>query len=324
MNQVLLFPEVFLYLGLSVLILLILLFQLPSILQTIDRWDFAKTTQSQLQLESKSVFLSLLLRTITAIKLLLVPLLFYAAQELSEHLPGAMCAAGVFNANSWGLPVILLSLLNLSALIYLIVIDHEDFSSPSYPYSPFKHKVLFFVTQALFVEALVSFTFFSNIHLQSVVQCCSSLFSSSLLTSSGPLTPLEYLVTVIFLYLFSIVLESQRFFTLSLIVNILFAYMGILSIIYLYSPYIYELPTHRCPYCFFQREYYYSGYLIYFFFYFGILSGVLLSCFSIFHKQYIPLFRRYSTYFKGAFLLLINIYVFLYFYKNGTWLMAWY
>jgi hypothetical protein len=29
------------------------------------------------------------------------------------------------------------------------------------------------------------------------------------------------------------------------------------------SPYIYELPTHRCPFCILQKEYGYIGYLIY-------------------------------------------------------------
>jgi len=37
------------------------------------------------------------------------------------------------------------------------------------------------------------------------------------------------------------------------------------------SPYIYELPTHHCPFCILQREYSYIGY----FFYASLLGGAI-------------------------------------------------
>ena len=39
--------------------------------------------------------------------------------------------------------------------------------------------------------------------------------------------------------------------------------VGIAAIVAFVSPYVYELPTHHCPFCLLQREYGYVGYALY-------------------------------------------------------------
>jgi hypothetical protein len=38
--------------------------------------------------------------------------------------------------------------------------------------------------------------------------------------------------------------------------------VGLAAVVSWLSPYVYELPTHHCPFCLLQREYRWVGYLL--------------------------------------------------------------
>ncbi|MCD8478146.1 MAG: hypothetical protein LRY68_09925, partial [Sulfurospirillum sp.] len=42
--------------------------------------------------------------------------------------------------------------------------------------------------------------------------------------------------------------------------NLLFLFFAIVSLILFFSTYVYELPTHHCPFCLLQSDYYGVGY----------------------------------------------------------------
>ena len=48
--------------------------------------------------------------------------------------------------------------------------------------------------------------------------------------------------------------------------------------------YIYELPTHHCPFCIFKKEYAYVGYLFYLTLFGGVISGLAVGLLQPFAK----------------------------------------
>jgi hypothetical protein len=242
---------------------------------------------------------------------------------LSTHIHGAMCSAGVVNSNSWGNGLILLSFINLIALAFLVTIDHLDFNTKDYIFTPSKYRLIYYLTQSIAVEMIVSLLFFSHIELENVVQCCSTLFSDSDSSLSNLLYPIEYVIYFAVLTFFSIFVERRRFFRMSFIVHLLYLGMAIVSIIYLYSPYIYQLPTHRCPYCIFQKEYYYIGYPLYLSLFLSVYSGFLNCWLGYFYNREYRRFRQISLSFKLLFFAMINLIVLYYYLTHNSWLMAW-
>jgi hypothetical protein len=49
--------------------------------------------------------------------------------------------------------------------------------------------------------------------------------------------------------------------------------VSVASLISFISPYFYELPTHRCPFCILQKEYHYIGYSLYITLLAGVVGG---------------------------------------------------
>jgi hypothetical protein len=57
------------------------------------------------------------------------------------------------------------------------------------------------------------------------------------------------------------------------ILSVTALFISTASLISFISPYIYELPTHHCPFCVLQKEYSYAGYLHYIFLMGGVVCG---------------------------------------------------
>lgn len=324
MGQAILFPEVLLYISLNGLLMFLMVLKISDFQKFMQNWNFSSTSSSQLVLEKKSIFLSLFFKVLLVIKLILFPLLFYTTDMLSDHIHGAMCSAGVVNANGWGNGLILLSFINLIVLSFLVTIDYLDFHSKNYPFTPSKFKISYYLTQSMAIEFIFTILFFSNIELESVVQCCSTLFSSSGASLSTQLYPIEYPIYFTVLTLFSLVAEGKRFYRMSFILHLFYGAMALVSIVYLYSPYIYQLPTHRCPYCLFQKEHYYIGYPLYLLLYLSLYSGILNTFLGHFYQIEYRVFRKLSWSLKVLFWLSLNSFLLYYFFAHHSWLMPWF
>jgi len=89
------------------------------------------------------------------------------------------------------------------------------------------------------------------------------------------------------------------------------------SLIAFFGTYIYELPTHHCPFCFLQKDYYYVGYLIYILLFSGTFYGVAVGFVQSKgnEKNY-----KISMIFITLYVVLVSLYPVFYFIKNGVWL----
>jgi len=56
--------------------------------------------------------------------------------------------------------------------------------------------------------------------------------------------------------------------------SLLMFFISLLSIVSFISLYIYELPTHHCPFCIIMEEYDYLGYLLYILLFGAVVLGV--------------------------------------------------
>jgi len=87
-----------------------------------------------------------------------------------------------------------------------------------------------------------------------------------------------------------------------------------------FSTYVYQLPTHHCPFCLLQKDYYYVGYILYATLYVGTffgISGAIMS--AVLHTKQ----KRYfyiSILSNTAYALIVTAYVVVYYFKNGVFL----
>jgi len=106
---------------------------------------------------------------------------------------------------------------------------------------------------------------------------------------------------------------------LTLFANAMFLIFSIIALIVFFSPYVYELPTHRCPFCLLQKDYYYVGYLLYTLLFSGTFYGMGGAVLSLLSKGNMR-FSRLSLGLNAFYLFLISTYPIVYFIRNGVWL----
>jgi len=284
-------------------------------------WDFNSTSIKQYKLE-KSAYLIVLIILFTLIfKILLMPYFTYTIDKLSNIVPGAMCAAGVIGANEYGNPLLLVKIALLFLVGIWMIVNKEDIKEPNYPY--FREKFWFFVVIFIFVciEFFLDISYFLNISLEKPVSCCSVIFGLSG-DNKLPFGLDITLLLVIFylLYMLNIMLSLQKNYILLALSSMLFLYIAYSSVNHFFGTYIYELPTHICPFCMLQKDYYFVGYILWTLLFLGVFFGVSNAILKILIKKEIDSLYRYSRIFNTLFVILCSAYPIVYYIKNGVWL----
>jgi hypothetical protein len=314
-NQVLifLFSESILYL-LSVIAFL-------GAIQILKNWDFNATTTKQYQLEKRAfLIVTIILFTLT-LKILLLPYFAYTIDKLSLLIPGAMCGAGVISANSYGNPLLFLKIIILFFIGIWLIINQKDQQAIDYPYFKIKFRFYLFIFFMMTLEYLLDIAYFSHISTSDVVQCCSAIFGIS---GNNPipfnLTVPLLLVIFYLLYILSILLSVQKNALLLFIVSLLFLYIGYESVVHFFGTYVYQLPTHKCPFCMLQKEYYYVGYIIWATLFLGVFFGIANAVLKLLiHHEERKLYHM-AILFNTIFVILCSSYVVVYYIQNGVWL----
>ena len=223
------------------------------------------SSAKQYLLEKRSYLVITIITVSLIIKIFLLPFFTYSLDQLSEIIPGAMCAAGVISSNIYGQPLITLKIFIILITLLWLKLNSEDLKSKNFKY--FRKKILFFLLLYLliFIEITIELLFFTNLTTTNPVLCCSALYSISNNTTPIPFNlPISFIITLFYTLYILIILASifKKRFMLTLL-SPLFIYISYFSIVYFFSTYIYELPSHKCPYCLLQSEYYFIGYFIY-------------------------------------------------------------
>ncbi|QFR49509.1 hypothetical protein FJR48_07095 [Sulfurimonas lithotrophica] len=279
------------------------------------KYDKNSSDPLQYSLERQSYLATTIIKYIFIVKVPLFLFFIFTLDKLSNVLSGAMCGAGVLDATDYGTMLITLKVLNIYLFAFWLVLNTEDVKNEKQPYIKMKFA-LFIVLFALFLsEILIEFYTFYNFEIDKLVSCCGTLYSSTSDSIVSSLFSIDnnILVSVFYanfaLITFAYVFKSKYVYAIS---NLIFIIVSIISMIMFFGTYIYELPSHHCPFCYLQSDYYYVGYLIYALLFIGTFNGLIV----LFKDKFFKL----SFISNLLFVLLVSGYVVVYYLKNGVFL----
>ncbi len=263
MSDILFTYEVIISLFISFILFITLSIAFINSIYILKNYKKGDSSQLQYQIEKKSYLVTTIIQISLLIKIALLPFFIFTIDKLSDIIPGAMCGAGVISANSYGEPLIILKIFIIIMTMLWLSVNRHDLNSKDFKY--FKKKILFFIALFLLVtvEVVFEYKFFTGLTTVNPVSCCSSLYDTSSNSFVFNISMLKLVSSFYFVY-FIIILSSyfQKRYLLALL-SLLYIYLAYVNIVYFFSSYIYELPSHKCPYCLLQSEYYFIGYFIY-------------------------------------------------------------
>lgn len=257
--------------------------------QILKHWNLQSGEEFQLILERKTYLISTLLSYVFGLQLLSLFLYVFTADSLRVLFVGAMCAAGALNINAYGYPTLLLKIVSFLLAGLWLILNHADNQGYDYPLIKKKYSLLVLIAPLIVLETLLESAYFLSMRADVITSCCGSLFSSEKKGGLGseiaslPAKPALWLFYgAMAVTLFSGYWRYRKnrggylFPAMSLI---MFA-IALITLISVISLYIYELPTHHCPFCIIMEEYHYLGYLLYVLLFgaavTGMGSGILL------------------------------------------------
>jgi hypothetical protein len=253
------------------------------------RWNYTSSSASQLLLERKTHLISTLLKYALGFQVCSAILFIYTMDDIHPLFIGAMCATGSLNANVVGWYGLYCKLLVLFLSGFWLVLNHIDQSVETYPLVRVKYLLLLLLVPFLVIDAALQLSYFMGLEPDIITSCCGSLFGTG---TSHPVSSLSGLPArpAIFSFFAGYIFLAGIFFvntrchsrtcrTIFSCAAFIFFILSLGSIISFISVYIYELPTHHCPFDILQKEYYFVGYIMYFAIFtggfFGMLPGLL-------------------------------------------------
>jgi len=320
-NEILFSNQVIVYLLSESILFALLLVAFFVSLKIVLKWDFESFSPAQFKLEQQAYLVTTIILFVFAIKFFLTLYFTFTIDVLSLLVPGAMCSAGVITANSYGSPLLVLKLLILFGLTLWLYVNFYDVRTKNYQW--FKEKSFLFmgIFLLIVVELGLDFFYFSNIDTHLPVSCCSALFGQ--LEGANPLPfglDIKMLLILFYLLFVMVILTLvSKQSVLYIVSNILFLYVAYFAVVYFFGTYIYELPTHKCPFCMLQKEYYYVGYLVWSSLLLGSYMGISSAITSLWLKKEFKSYKMVMG-LLGFFVLICTGYVVVFYGGNGVFL----
>ncbi len=237
----------------------------------IRSWDINSGSEQQLTLERKTYLISTVLSYVLVCELLSLLLFIANADTIHSLFTGAMCAAGTLYANNYGYPTLVTKITACIMSGVWLIVNHVDNQAYDYPLIKFKYCFLQLITAIIILDTVLQINYFIALDPEIITSCCGTLFSGEADTLSGELAHLSPLTGKTSYYLtLMFTLASGVYFLLRgrggvifSFFNSLLFFISLAALISFISLYFYELPTHHCPFCILQKEYYYAGYILY-------------------------------------------------------------
>ncbi len=316
-------PEIITLLTLDIIFLFFGIVALVLSLRISFKWNAASTASLQYILVKQSSLVSVIIKYIFMLKMPLFLFFIFTNDKLSAVITGAMCATGVINSVSFGMFLTLFKLLNLYLFGFWLFLNHADLSDEALPFTRLKFSLFCLFSIPLFVEIALEIGFFSSLNISKIVSCCGALFSAT----SDSYVSLLFLVDSrlwagLFLAFFALAGIAYYFRQIPLFIvsNGLFLLMALIALMSFFSPYIYELPTHRCLFCILQKEYFFIGYFLYSFLFLGTFYGMGGGAMALLAQSKTTTFMRRSLFFNALYVGILLFYVGRYLLLNGVWL----
>ncbi len=314
-------PEILIVLLIDMLSFLFLAIAVVVAIRILLWFDYGSDTPRQYALERQSYLASTILAFVLGVKIPAIFYFIYTLDRLSNVIPGAMCAAGVVTANKYGVWLFMIKILNIYLFGLWLVLHIADLRTPDYRYTRAKFAFFLLIFILVLVEFVLELLYFGHLDISQVVSCCGTLFNRAahsplaLVAAIDPKMIAGVFYTLYVALLLAALAKKERLFSL---LSLLFLPAAIVAVIFFFSPYIYELPTHHCPFCILQPEYYSIGYLLYALLFVGSFLGIA----SAFWPKWLgrPLNLWIPFGFDTLFVGIVSFYVLYYYYQNHVWL----
>lgn len=259
------------------------------------RWDRNSTAEAQLRLERRTYLVSSLVSYAFTFEIGSLLLFVFTADELHDLFAGAMCATGVFNANPVGWVVLYLKIASFFLCGVWLMLNAYDQRSDDLPLIRLKYGLLLAFLPLFLLEAVLELRFFVGLSPSIITSCCGALFSSTETTLAGSLSGLPMVPAMLAFYGFALCYAAVLLLCLrgrtsgscvaTGIGAVLFFLVALAAVISFISVYIYEMPTHHCPFDILQAEYGYVGYLLYAGLFGTVFCGIMAAVAALLSRK---------------------------------------
>lgn len=262
-------------------------------LRILFQWDLDSPAEKQLQLERKTYLVSSILSHVLAIELVSLFLFIAVVNQLHTFFSGAMCAAGVLNVNPFGHMTLAARTTSFLCCGVWLVINHVDALAGDYPLIRFKYVFLLGIGLLLSAECVLQAMFLTGLDPQILTSCCGTIFGESSRGVAAGMAHLPAAAAAGNFYLgMGLTLAAGVWFArtgrhdwLYSLLSVAVFPLSLAALISFFCLYVYELPTHHCPYCMLQREYHFVGYILYGFLLMGAIAGASIGVIGRFRNQ---------------------------------------
>ena len=266
----------------SILISFLIFYSASYAIQILRKWDLSSGSELQLTLERKTYLVSTLLAYVFGFELLSLFLFIFVADQIHAFFTGAMCAAGSLYVNAYGYPTLIVKLINFLLAGIWLILNFVDNKGYDYPLIRKKYRLFLFLVPLILIEMGLQANFFLRLDPEIITSCCGTLFSTGTTTLPLEIMPFMRVPTTFIFYItiLSTILFGGFFFKRGRGgyffsgLSVLAFVISVVSLFSFISLYIYEMPTHHCPFCMLQAEYGYIGYPLYLLLFGGTITGI--------------------------------------------------
>ncbi|MBU0480065.1 MAG: hypothetical protein KKG47_03070 [Proteobacteria bacterium] len=254
------------------------------------RWDLDSSSAYQLSLERRTFLISTVMNYALGFQALSLFLFLYVVEDIHQLFVGAMCATGSLNANPTGWYALASKIGAFFCSGIWIALNSVDQKAEDYPLIRLKYRLLFLIVPLMALDLWLLIDYFMALDPDIITSCCGSLFSESGKGVGSDLAALPVKTSMIIFYstagLFFLSGSGSLYakngwlryaFSAAAVV---FFFSSLAAIVSFVSIYVYELPTHHCPFDLIQQGYHFIGYPLYISLFGAVFFGILPGCFQ--------------------------------------------
>lgn len=254
-------------------------------LKILRRWNPQSSSEEQLLLERKTYLVSTIVNYALGFTVLATLLFLFTIEDIHRLFVGAMCATGTLNANPVGWTALLIKIILFFVAALWVAVNLLDQRTEDTPLVRIKYGALLLIAPLMGGDLYLQTVYFLGLEPQIITSCCGSLFNvggegfASELAALPVPTMLKVFYPAAFLYLAGAgaclwsPATCLRYGVAALAV--IFFVISLAAVVSFISLYIYQMPTHHCPFDMLQRYYYFVGYPLYAGLFLGTLFGLL-------------------------------------------------
>ncbi len=254
-------------------------------IRILRHWNPQSSSEEQLLLERKTWLVSSLVNFALGFQILSGLLFLYTLEDIHGLFIGAMCGTGSLNANPIGWLALLVKVLLFFLAASWVAINRLDQRSEDTPLVKAKYRILLILAPLVFLDLYLLHSYFSGLRPAIITSCCGALFGLGNDTVASDLASLPARETMLVFYasaaiclalLLGCIKQKMAYLRPLLFVSTLvFFFVALVSIISFISLYIYEMPSHHCPFDMLQKAYGYIGYPLYIALFGSVFFGLL-------------------------------------------------